>query len=533
MEGQQPGDVRTNEDLTQATGEGLRWITYARIASEVVTLASMVVLARLIPPAAFGVFAIVVIAQELAYTVPAEGVGSAIVQRRSIVRRHLEGGLLLSLGMGAVLVTVVLILAEVLIRPVFGDETARLMMIVSPCFLLSSVGAVPSAVLRRRLDFARLSLIDITATLTRTFATVGLALAGLDAAALVLGYLTSLVVGVGMACAFAPPPLPRWRRREISELLPYGGPATVASLAWTGFRNGDYAIIGATLGPAQAGFYWRAYQLAVEYQKKVSTVMAQMAFPVLARTGGKEEMLALRRRMVQMLTVILFPLLALLVLVTPVAIPWLFGPDWEPAVLPAQILAAGGAATLVIDAVGPALMAEGRAKALLGYGVGHFVVYAGAVLAVASQGIAAVAIAASAVHGLFLLIAYQLMLGSRLRDAVHSLWVDVRAATLASAALVLAAGPIAWALRATETPALVQLAAVSVVAAGAYLLVLRVAFPDAAADLGRIVRRVVPARVLRMVERIGRPVGRVVRRVVPARVLRLVERLGRPAMARS
>jgi lipopolysaccharide exporter len=502
MERQQPGDVRTNEDLTQVTGECLRWITYARIVIEVVTLASMIVLARLVPPAAFGVFAIVVIAQELASTVPAEGVGSAIVQRRTVARRHLEGGLLLSLGMGAVLVTVVLVLAELLVRPVFGDETAVLIMVVSPCFLLSSLGAVPSAVLRRRLDFARLSLIDVFATLTRTSATVGLAIAGLDAAALVLGYLAGLVVGVAMACAFAPPPLPRWRRREISELLPYGGPATVASLAWTGFRNGDYAIIGATLGPAQAGFYWRAYQLAVEYQKKVSAVMGQMAFPVLARTAGKEEMLALRRRMVRLLTVILFPLLALLVLVAPVAIPWLFGPQWEPAVLPAQILAAGGAATLVIDAVGPALMAEGRAKALLGYGVGHFVTYAGAVLAVASHGIAAVAIAASAVHGVFLLVAYQLMLGGRVRDAVRSLWDDVRAATLACAGLVAAAGSTEWALREMATPALVHLTAVTAVAAAAYLLVLRVAFPDASGDLGRLVRRVVPARLL---ERVGPP----------------------------
>jgi PST family polysaccharide transporter len=501
----QPGDVRTNEDLTRATGDGLRWITYARIVSEIVTLASMVVLARLIPPAAFGVFAIVVIAQELANTVPAEGVGSAIVQRRSIARRHLEGGLLLSLGMGAVLVTAVLVLAEVLVRPVFGDETAQLIMVVSPCFLLSSLGAVPSAVLRRRLDFARLSLIDVTATLTRTFATVALALAGLDAAALVLGYLASLVVGVGMACAFAPPPLPRWRRQEMAELLPYGGPATVASLAWTGFRNGDYAIIGATLGAAQAGFYWRAYQLAVEYQKKISAVMSQLAFPVLARTADKEQMLALRRRMVQMLTVILFPALVLLVLLAPVAIPWLFGSRWEPAVLPAQILAAGGAATLVIDAVGPALMAEGRAKALLGYGVGHFVAYAGAVLLVASNGIAAVAAAASVVHGVFLLIAYQLMLGGRLRASLRSLWADVHAATLACVALVAAAWPTDWALREAAAPALVHLATVSAVAGVAYLLVLRVAFPAAAADLGRILRRVVPARVLRLLERVGAP----------------------------
>jgi O-antigen/teichoic acid export membrane protein len=291
----------------------------------------------------------------------------------------------------------------------------------------------------------------------------------------------------------------------MRELLPYGGPATLASLAWTGFRNGDYAIIGATLGPAQAGYYWRAYQLAVEYQKKISAVMGQMAFPVLARTAGREEMLALRRRMVQMLTVILFPLLTLLVLTAPVAIPWLFGPQWEPAVLPAQILAAGGAATLVIDAVGPALMAEGRAKALLGYGIGHFVTYAGAVLLVASQGIAAVAIAASAVHALFLLIAYQLMLRGSLREAVRSLWVDVRAATLACAALVAFAAPTDWALHEMEAPALLHLTVVTVVAAVAYLLLLRVAFPAAAADLGRIIRRVVPARGLRVLERLGGP----------------------------
>ena len=86
--------------------------------------------------------------------------------------------------------------------------------------------------------------------------------------------------------------------------------------------------------------------------------MTQIAFPVLARTAGTDELFALRRRMVRLLTVVLFPLLALLVILAPVVVPWLFGPAWEPAVLPTQILAGGGAATIVIDAVGSALMAR-------------------------------------------------------------------------------------------------------------------------------------------------------------------------------
>src|SRR5439155_6113348 len=129
---------------------------------------------------------------------------------------------------------------------------------------------------------------------------------------------------------------------------------------WVGFRNCDYAIVGARLGAVQAGLYFRAYSIAIEYQKKISLVMSAVGFPVLSRAGSAEEMAALRGQMVRLLTIVLFPLLVLLAVLAPVFVPWLFGPAWAPAVVPTQILALGGAATLVIDAVGAALMAQGR-----------------------------------------------------------------------------------------------------------------------------------------------------------------------------
>ena len=45
----------------------------ARVGTEIILLASMVVLARLIPPSAFGMFAVAIIVQELAIIVPGEG----------------------------------------------------------------------------------------------------------------------------------------------------------------------------------------------------------------------------------------------------------------------------------------------------------------------------------------------------------------------------------------------------------------------------------------------------------------------------
>jgi O-antigen/teichoic acid export membrane protein len=505
------GDVRSNEQLVAAAGIGLRWITCARIVIELALLGSMVLLARLIPPAEFGIFAIVVIVQELALTMPMEGIGSAIVQRRTICREHLQGGMVLSLAIGLLLAVATLVLAAVVVDPVFGRRTAQLVVLAAPWYLLGAIYAVPVAVLRRRLDFPRLSLIDIAANITRAAATIALAVLGLDAEALALGCMAGMSAAVLLAIAFARPPLPRWRPQAMRDLLTYGGPAALATIAWTGFRNGDYAIIGAKLGTAQAGFYWRGYQLSVEYQRKISVLMTQMAFPVLARAGSEQDMLALRQRMVRLLTVVLFPLLVLLALLAPVLVPWAFGRTWEPAVLPTQILALGGAAVLVTDAAGSALMAAGRSRALLGYGIAHFAVYASVVFAVASHGLAAVAIGAAVVHTIFLVVAYQLLLRLHWLDALRVLWADIAPATVACAALAAVAAPAQWALRSLDAPALAQLTGVGAAGGVAYLAALRAWFPAAYGDLASAVRRILPERVA------AGPLRRLSRAVSPAR----------------
>jgi lipopolysaccharide exporter len=505
-DGAADADVRTTAELTEATASGLRSMTYARVAVELVLLGSMVVLARLISPAEFGMFAIVVIVQELAMTLPMEGIGSALVQRKTIGRSHLQAGLALSLLVGAILTVITLVLAVTVVQSIYGHRTAWLIELATPWFLVCGAYAVPTAVLRRRLDFVRLSWLDLANNVVRAAVSIALAAGGMGAEALVIGNFVGCTACLAAALSPAPVPWPRWNRAAIADLLPYGGPAALACLAWTGFRNGDYAIVGARLGAAQAGFYWRAYQLAVEYQKKIGVLMTQMAFPVLARSASPEEMLALRRRMVRLLTVVLFPMLTLLIVLAPVLVPWLFGAQWRPAVLPTQILAAGGAATLVADAAGSALMAEGRARALLGFGVAHFVVYLGVVLLVASHGIGAVAAGASAVHTLFLVVVYELLFRGREQSGTAQLVADLAPASVASLALAAPAVPLALALEQAGVPVPIELVAVALVGGLAYLAALRLTFPTAARDLAVALQRILPDRVAALV-RGGRPAG--------------------------
>lgn len=491
-------DIRTNEELTEVTAAGLRWVGLARVVTELLLLGSMVLLARLIPPSAFGMFAVALIVQELAITVMSEGVGSALVQRRTIGREHLQTGLALGLGIGALMAVATLAGAALVVDPVFGAETAALLVMTTPMFLVTALATPPCAVLRRNLDFRLLSVLDLTNSFVRSMTAIVLAaFVGLDAPALVIGGMAGVAASAVLALVFAPVPLPRWHAQAARDLRVYGGPASLAAVCWTGFRNGDYAIVGARLGAAQAGYYWRGFQLAVEYQRKISTIMSSVAFPVLARTAGTDEMFELRGRMVRLLTIVLFPLLVSLVLLAPVAVPWIFGPAWEPAVLPTQILAGAGAATVVIDAVGTALMAAGRARALLGYGVAHFAVYIAAVLFASRWGLAGVSVAAVTVHGIFLVVAYQVLLRGRAERTLRLLWEDVAAATVSCVALLAVAWPADVAMRGAGVSPVLHLVAVAGLGALAYLAALRIWFPDGWRDLASLVRRVVPAGVLR------------------------------------
>ncbi len=480
------------DELRAAAVHGVRSSSIARPATELLLLGSMIVLARLISPAEFGRYAVALIAQELAYVIVSEAVGSALVQRKDVGREHLQAGVAVALLIGLVLTGLMLAVSGLLIAPIFGARTALFMRLTTPLCLISAVGIVPTAILRRRMAFRRLSEMEVMSTLIRVAVCVGLAVAGLGGEALIFGTVASGLAMTVIASLSAPAPLPRLHRRPARELLHYGLPASLASVSWVGFRNSDYAIVGARLGALQAGLYFRAYTLAVDYQKKVSVVMSQVGFPLLARTGGNAATSDMRRQMVRLLTIVLFPLIALLAILAPVLVPFLFGPKWAGAVVPTQILAVGGAATLVIDAAGTVLMAAGRTRALLGYGLAHWIVYGLTVFLVVPLGIDAVALDASVVHAAFLVVAYTLMLSDSPERPLHQLWDDIAPATISCVGLVAIVLPANLALSALQLPAIVQLAAIGLIAIPPYLLTLRLCFPATSRSLRTIAGLIMP-----------------------------------------
>ena len=482
------------ESLREATFRGVRWVAAARIGGEVLAFAGALALARLITPAEFGRAAVALAFVPLAVILTFEGCASALVQRPTVTRAHVHGAMLLSLVAGAALSVVIFAFGGTLGDRVFGDRTGALIELIAPVFMLASVGATSRALMWRQLDFRQVSVIEILGLLVGTATAVGFALGGLNGEALVLGALANQ--GAASAMLFARRPVtPRISaRRTLRDITSFGLPAAFAGLVAVAFTNANYLIVAAKFPATQAGLYWRGFQLGVAYQEKISGIMMRVAFPVYSRASDREALRDLHRRATRLHATTLFPLLSLVAVTAPVLVPFLFGPAWEGAVLPAQLLAFAGMMAAVLTGYPQVMLAIGRPKTLLRFNCGMLAVYVVATLVAVPFGLNAVCLSVVGVYAGTVLAVYALLLRPSIGVEVRSLVPDLGPALVGCAALLAIGFPLEAALEARGAGAPVVLAVVGLAGSAVYLAVIRRFFAGAWSDVALFAVKLRPRR---------------------------------------
>lgn len=501
----------SDAQLREATFLGVRWFALTQGIAQITTIGAAVVLARLISPSDFGRLAVAVIVSEFSLMTANETIGTPLVQRPDIEQEHLEGATLLGLIIGVGLALMTLLAVPLLATPLFGARTSDLFRLFAPQFAITGLMIVPQARLQRDLRFRRIGLSEAAGVLVSSVVSVGLAFVGLGAASYVIGMLTGVVVMAGGYISGGRPVMPRWRPRQMRELLCFGLPATAAGFAGVTYRNVDYMILGARLPSVIVGYYYRAFTVGVEYERRLSGIVARIVFPVYTRTDDPARRLALRLRIVRINVVLVYPMLALFIALAPTLMPWLFGPHWIPAVLPAQILAVAGMASCVRNLHAPTVLAAGRPNALFVFCAAETLLYGATVWIATSYGLTIICVAVAGFQVASLVIAYTVLLRRAVGVRRAQIFRDLGPAVLASVPLLLIAAALRRAL-AGDLPVLVLLVFAAGVGGAAYLLVLRSISKEAWRDVAVLVQRILPGA-----ERVGKHLLAVARKHGQAR----------------
>jgi O-antigen/teichoic acid export membrane protein len=363
------GDASTEQTprtLGDSAIEGVRWMGIARVVAGGAAFLGSLVLARFISPAQFGYAAAALGLAMIAPNFLMQMYGTPLVQSPTLRREHVESALLISLVTGALFVLLTPVITNVVVEPLLGESIASLFLLASPMFALAALAAVPRALIQRELAFRTVAMIDVASLLGGTAVSILLAtVADVEGASLVLGLVATYAVTVVLLLVYAPTPIPRWRGRDAAtSVVRFGGFVGLSSVLATVTANIDYLVLSARLPAADVGYYWRAFMLGITYPLKVSNVMLSVSLPVYSRAANVDEMRRLRLRVMATHEAVMFPLLVTLMVTAPVLVPWLFGAEWEPSVVPTQILSGAGMIAAVVTGTSAYITALGKPQYL-------------------------------------------------------------------------------------------------------------------------------------------------------------------------
>ncbi len=334
-------DAMPKSGLGQSSMQNFLWMFSGGGVQSLLKIIVLMVLARLLVPAEFGLVSAALTVVSLAEVFGKIGIAPAIVQVESLTPAHIRAGTTATLLAGALATALVYALAGPIERLYAIAGLARYIQVFSVLFVAQGLGLVSEALLQRQMRFRTLAVIAVASYLFG-YASVAITLArlGFGGWALVWGQIAQIVLQSAMNLHFAGYPLrPGFDLARMREMFRFGFGVTLTQIGNYCALNLDYFVVGRWLGPAALGYYSRAYLLLAQPANLVGNMADKVLFPALATVQREPERLARAFNLTLGLTALTqIPASVLLVVAGPEVIAVLMGPQWGAAVLPFQIL---------------------------------------------------------------------------------------------------------------------------------------------------------------------------------------------------
>jgi O-antigen/teichoic acid export membrane protein len=242
-----------------------------------VRVGSMMILARLLTPADFGLQGMVLVVTGFISLFKDAGLGLATVQSKTITHEQTSTLFWINVTLG-VLLAMVVIGAAPLLAVFYAEPRLKAIATVSAvAFIFNGLCVQHQAQLQRNLRFAALAVVDVTSVLASTLVGIGMALAGFGYWALVgMTLSVSAVNAVGLWIAMPWMPGKPRRGQDLRSMLHLGGTWTFVGVSSYIAYNVEKMLLGRYWGAVPLGLYGRAYQLIslpTEMMTSVGTVV--------------------------------------------------------------------------------------------------------------------------------------------------------------------------------------------------------------------------------------------------------------------
>jgi O-antigen/teichoic acid export membrane protein len=313
---------------------GIAWTAAQHWGVQVIRLAVLLGLARLVAPHAFGSFALASTIVGLAQLISGQGITAAVVQRSGLEERHKAAAFVAMLAGSVLLAGTTGAAAPPLAHWMSQPSIVPLLRILVWSIPLNALSALPIALWRRDLQFRRIALITTSSQILASALALVLALRGAGIWCLVVRQMSEAILMVLFTVRMIPWRLiPRATWSGYREIVRIAAPIAGVNLMALGRNRLDELVIGTVLGVDALGYYAVSRRQIDGVSAMVPAVIGNAMLPILSRIQkDPQRVQALMRRGLAVLGACTLPTYAGLAAAAGTWVPLLLGERWRPAV---------------------------------------------------------------------------------------------------------------------------------------------------------------------------------------------------------
>jgi len=276
-------------DLRQKSVRGAMLSAATGMVDFTVRIGSTAVLARLLAPQHFGLVMMVSAVTAIADQVRELGLSTATIQKKEITHREVTNLFWINLGAGTLLALLVCALSPAIAAFYSEPRLVIITCILSANFITGGLAVQHQALLARRLEFKKTSLVRLLCSILSTVLAIILAWQGFGFWSLVWREIARnifLVVGMWIALPWVPG-LP-YRETSVRGLVAFGGNLTGANIVASISSGADRFLLGRFWGAEPVALFRQAYQLLLVPMDQLISPLYQVTQPGLGMLQSED-----------------------------------------------------------------------------------------------------------------------------------------------------------------------------------------------------------------------------------------------------
>ncbi|GIH69063.1 oligosaccharide flippase family protein [Sphaerimonospora thailandensis] len=320
--------------IGRKAGRGLGWSLLGTLVTKIGSLAMGLVLARLLAPADFGLYAIALAASQFVMHINDAGIIAATVQWRGKLEDMAPTAAVLAVSFSTAVYGIFWVIAPAFARLAGNEAATPVVRLLTVIILVDGLTAVRSGALLRRFEQDKLTKANMVGFVANAALAIPLAAAGAGAYSFATGQVAaSVVTGVLVFLAARLPVRIAVDREIAARLLRFGLPLAGSLGIESVLVNADYVIVGDALGPVALGYYLLAFNVSSWVPGLVGTAVRYVSVAGFSRLAENDpESLDLGvRRTVPLLVAGVLPAAVLMCTLAHEIVVFLYGAKWAPA----------------------------------------------------------------------------------------------------------------------------------------------------------------------------------------------------------